>query len=296
MNRLTRLLPLLILAGFGCEDVIEVDLPAAEPRLVVEGLIRVDREEAFLPVRIALKESAGFFDPVPATQAEAALIYVERFENGELIGTFTSSLAEESPGSGVYIPDPNATFDQRIPTFFLEDEVRFTLQLRYNQRQYLAQTWYQPVVPMDYVLQGRATLQNGDETEVIVGFTDPPVEKNYYLFDFGQAQYLTTEDTFYQGQFFQFSYFYENPIEPGTELTIGILGADKAFYDYMRLLIEQSDLQGPFQTPVASARGNVVDVTDIDNTDLFDNTGRPGEFPLGYFAVVQQHQRTLTIN
>lgn len=296
MNRLARLLPLLLLAGFGCEDVIEVDLPPAEPRLVVEGLIRVDREEPFLPVRIALRESAGFFDPVPATQAEVALIYVERFENGDLIGTFTCSLAEETPGSGVYIPDPNATFDQRIPTFFLEDDVRFTLQIRYRDRQYLAQTWYTPVVPMDYVLQGRATLQNGDETEVIVGFTDPPVETNYYLFDFGQAQYLTTEDTFYQGQFFQFSYFYEDPIEPGTELTIGILGADKAFYDYMRLLIEQSDQQGPFQTPVASARGNVVDVTDIDNTDRFDNTDRPESFPLGYFAVVQQQQRTLTIN
>lgn len=296
MNRLARLLPLLILAALGCEDVIEVDLPPAEPRLVVEGLIRVDREEAFLPVRIALKESAGFFDPVPATRAEVALIYVERFENGELIGTFTCSLAEESPGSGVYIPDPDATFDQRIPTFFLEDDVRFTLQIRYNQRQYLAQTWYQPVVPIDYVLQGRATLQDGDETEVIVGFTDPPVAENYYLFDFGSGLYLTTEDTFYQGQFFQFSYFYEDPIDPGTELTIGLLGADKAFYDYMRLLIEQSELEGPFQTPVASARGNVVDVTDIDNTDRFDNTDRPESFPLGYFAVVQQHRRTLTIN
>ncbi len=297
MNRLLpHLLPFMILAGFGCEDVIEVDLPAAEPRLVVEGLIRVDLEEAFLPVRIRLTESAGFFEPLPATQAEVALIYVERFENGDLVGTFTSSLAEENPGSGVYIPDPNATFDQRIPTFFLEDDVRFTLQIRYRQRQYLAQTWYQPVVPMDYLLQGRATLQTGEETEVIVGFTDPPVEKNYYLFDFGRSLYLTTEDTFYQGQFFQFSYFYEDPITPGTELTVGILGADKAFYDYMRLLIEQSDQQGPFQTPVASARGNVVDVTDIDNDNLYDNTSRPGEFPLGYFAVVQQHQRTLTIN
>ncbi|HSR60941.1 MAG TPA: DUF4249 family protein [Robiginitalea sp.] len=284
------------LAALGCEDVIEVDLPAAEPRLIVEGLIRVDRQEAFLPVRIRLRESAGFFEPLPATQAEVVIIYVERFENGEPVGTFTSSLAEESPGSGVYIPDPDATFDQRIPTFFLEDDVRFTLQIRHRQRQYLAETWYQPVVPIDYVLQGKATLQTGEETEVIVGFTDPPQEKNYYLFDFGQALYLTTEDTFYQGQFFQFSYFYEDPIEPGTELTIGILGADKTFYNYMRLLIEQSELEGPFQTPVASARGNVLDVTGIDNIDRFDNTDRPGEFPLGYFAVVQQHQRNLTVN
>jgi len=290
-----RSLWLLFLVVWGCEDVIEVDLPEAEPRLIVEGLIRVDRQEPFIPVRIVLRESAGFFDPLPATQAEAILIYVERFENGELVGTFTSSLAEESPGSGVYIPDPNATFDQRIPTFFLEDDVRFTLQIRHQGRQYVAETWYQPVVPIDYVLQGKATLQSGDETEVIVAFTDPPQVDNYYVFDFGPGLYLATEDTFYQGQFFQFSYFYEDPIDPGTELTIGILGVDKGFYDYMRLLIEQSEQQGPFQTPVATARGNVIDVTDINNRDRFDNSERPGVFPLGYFAVVQQNLQGLTI-
>ena len=296
MKRLpTCALWLLLLVVWGCEDVIEVDLPAAEPRLVVEGLIRVDRQEAFIPVRISLRESAGFFESLPAAQAEAILIYVERFENGNLVDTFTSSLAEESPGSGVYIPDPNATFDQRIPTFFLDDDVRFTLQIRHRGRQYLAETWYQPVVPINYVLQGKATLQTGDETEVIVAFTDPPQVKNYYVFDFGPGLYLATEDTFYQGQFFQFSYFYEDPIEPGTELTIGILGADKNFYDYMRLLIEQSELEGPFQTPVATARGNVIDVTDIDNRDRFDNADRPGEFPLGYFAVVEQNLSFLTI-
>ena len=95
--------------------------------------------------------------------------------------------------------------------------------------------------------------------------------------------------------FFQFSYFYEETFEPGTELTIGIMGVDKNFYDYMRLLIEQSEQAGPFQTPVATARGNIIDVTDIDNRDRFDNADRPGVFPLGYFAVVQQNLGSLTI-
>ncbi len=281
----------------GCEDVIPVEVPEDRPRLVVNGLIRVDMQEAFVPVRITLTTSSNFFeDPLP-TQAETAIIGVERFdEEGSLIESFTSSLAEESPGSGIYIPDPDATFDQRIPTIFLNERVRFTLQIRHNERQYLAQTWYQPVVPIDFILQGRATLFEGDETEVIVAFTDPLGKGDYYLFDFGPGNFLVTEDTFYDGQFFQFSYFYDEPIEPGTELNISIMGTDQSFYNYMDLLIEQSGAaQGVFQTPVATVRGNVVDVTGLDNEDRFDNADRPEVFPLGYFAVVQEERSSLLI-
>ena len=95
---------------------MEIEVPEAAPRLLVEGLVRVNEQESFLPVRIALKETNGFFEELPVTQAESAIIQVERFEDGDLIDSFVSSLAEESPGSGIYIPDPNATFDQRIPT------------------------------------------------------------------------------------------------------------------------------------------------------------------------------------
>lgn len=287
---------LLITAVFSaCEEVIEVELPEEQPRLVVEGLLRVDREEAFIPVRIQLRETNSFFESTPVTQAERILIQVDRFEGENLIDTFVSSLAEERPGTGVYIPDPDATFDQRIPTIFLNEEVRFTLQIRHKGRQYVATTWYQPVVPINFVVQGQATLFEGDETEVIVSFTDPPNQKNHYVFQLDPVAFLTTEDRFYDGQLFQFSYFYEDPIEPGTEKEIRILGASEAFYRYMDLLIEQSELEGPFQSPVATVRGNVTDVTEIDNRDRFDNTDRPEVFPLGYFAVVQEYRESLTI-
>lgn len=292
---LSLIFTLFILSG--CEEVIQVEVPETDPRLVIDGLIRVDEQEPFVPVRIALSETNSFFEELPVTQAENILIVVDRFDEDEqLIETFTSSLAEEAPGTGIYIPDPNATFDQRIPTVLLNKQVRFTLQIRHKGRQYLGQTWYKPVVPIDFLLQGRATLLEGDETEVIVAFTDPPLEENYYLFDFGPGKFLVTEDTFYQGQFFQFSYFYEDPIEPGTELEISIMGSDVTFYNYMGLLIDQSDDgQGPFQSPVATVRGNVVDATGINNQDRFDNVDRPDVFPLGYFAVVQENKRTLII-
>ncbi len=292
------LLGMFLLAGLAsCEEVIEVEVPDDIPRLIVDGLIRVDEQEPFVPVRIALSETNNFFEELPVTQAENILIQVERFDpEGSLIESFTSSLAEETPGSGIYIPDPDATFDQRIPTVLLDENVRFTLQLRHKERQYVAECWYQPVVPIDFLLQGRATLFEGDETEVIVAFTDPPGKGDYYLFDFAPREFLVTEDTFYDGQFFQFSYFYEDPIDPGTELEISIMGSDINFYNYMDLLIEQSGgQQGPFQTPVATVRGNVVDVTGLNNQDRVDNADRPETFPLGYFAIVQEQRKSLII-
>ena len=296
-NPLRSLLQLLLTTAVlsACEEVIDVELPEEPPRLVVEGLLRVDRQEAFIPVRIQLRETNSFFESTPVTQAESILIQVDRFEGENLIETFVSSLAEERPDSGIYIPDPDATFDQRIPTIFLNEEVRFTLQIRHKGRQYVATTLYQPVVPINFIVQGQATLFEGDETEIIVSFTDPPNQKNFYLFQFDPGDYLTTEDRFYDGQLFQFSYFYEEPIEPGTEKEIRILGSSEAFHRYMDLLIEQSDLEGPFQPPVATVRGNITDVTEIDNRDRFDNADRPEVFPLGYFAVVQEYRETITI-
>lgn len=292
-----RLGILLILAGglAGCEEVVELDTPEEPPRLVVGGLLRVDMEEAYIPVRIRLTETSGFFGSRPVTRADAAIITVNRYDGETLVETFNSNLAEEAPGTGVYIPDPNAFSDQRIPTIFLNEEVQFILQIRHQGRQYVAETWYQPAPPIDFLLQGNRTLDQGDETELIVSFTDPGNRENYYLFEFGDARFLVTEDSFYQGQFFQFSYFYEDPLPAGTELDVRLMGAGQQFYNYMGLLIEQSDLTGPFQAPAATVRGNVLDATGLDNRDRFDNTDRPEVFPLGYFAVVQEHTRTLTI-
>lgn len=284
-----------LLVFWSCEDVVEVEVPDSAPRLLIEGLLRVDEEEAFIPVRIQLKETSGFFEEVTIAQAENIFIQVERFEEGQLIESFSSLLAEESPNSGIYVPDPNAFGDQRIPTVFLNAEVRFTLNILHRGRNYVAQTWYQPVAPIDFVVQGRNTLFEGDETEVIVAFSDPGTTDDFYLFQFDPGEYLVTEDQFYQGQLFQFSYFYEDPIPEGTAKTIQIMGASPEFYNYMDLLIEQSEQEGPFQVPSATVRGNVIDVTDIDNRDRFNNADRPEVFPLGYFAVVQQFEEELII-
>ena len=286
-----------LLLFFGaCEDVVEVDTPTEEPRLIVDGLIRVDTTEQFLGVRIRISETSNFFEPIPVTTVDNIVILYEFFEDGLIVGTGSSSLAEETPGSGIYIPDPNFSSDQRISTGIVEFDVLYTLLINYQDKVFASQTRYVPAVPIDQIVQGSETLFDEEDTEAIVTFTDDPDRDNYYVFDFSFNEFLGVEDTFIQGQEFSFSYFYDRQFDPGTEIEISILGADQEFYNYMNLLIQQSDDQlDIFSTPVATVRGNVFDVTGLDNINIVDNVDRPDEFALGYFAIVQEFKDTLLI-
>ena len=293
---------LLSILGIGltaCEDVIEVEVPVEAPRLVVEGLLRVDTTQVFVPVEVKLSQTAGFFDEIqPVTDAEQVIIILQTLdEDGLPTGTGTRSLTQLEEGSGVYVPDPSFDADQRLRvSTVVENDILYTLVVSWRGRRYAAQTKYVTAVPIDELRLGDNTLFGEDETEVIVRFTDDPDRDNFYVFDFGFGNFLVTEDTFYKGQEFEFSYFYDEDFEPGTELEVGILGADRTFYNYMDLLIEQTQgQQGPFQTPVATARGNVFDVTNLDNDQILDNAGQPNTYGLGYFAIVQEFTDRITI-
>lgn len=287
----------MVLLTLGCEDVIEVDVPQEPPRLVVNALFRVDRSEAFVPVEVRLTTTNSFFDEIIATSAESIIILYSRVENGietDFVGS--STLAETEPGSGIYVPDPTFMEDQRIPTAILSEDLQFTMIITYQGRRYAAQTRYVPSVPIINLAQGNGTLFGDDETEVVITYTDDANRSNFYVFDFGFGEFFASEDTFYQGQTFSFSYFYDQTFEPGRELEISILGADQEFYNYMLLLIEQADDDfNIFDTPVATVRGNVFDITDLDNIDVVDNVDQPNSFALGYFAIVEEYKATLTI-
>jgi hypothetical protein len=280
-----------------CEDVIDVNLPEVETRLVVDGLLRVDKSEEFVDVRITMRETSVFFDENQPTQVENAVINYGVLNDSGLFESLSfSHLVEEAPGTGVYVPDPNFSSDQRIRTASAEPGVVFVLQVTHNGKRYFAQTEYAPTVPIDNLEQGNDTFIDDEETEVIVTFTDDGDNDNFYVFDFMYGEFLTVEDEFFQGQQFEFSYFYDDKVMAGQDVTISILGANEDFYNYMDLVLEQTQNNGGvFQTPVATVRGNVFDVTGLDNITVLDNVERPNDYALGYFAVVQVFSRTLTI-
>ncbi len=279
-----------------CEDVIEVDTPSEPPRLNVDAVFRVDITEEFIPVVVKVTETNNFFGEVPVTSLENILIVITRTDSLGFESSGVKTLAESEPGTGVYIPDPSFSSDQRISTSAVEFDLRYDLIIYHKGRKYIAQTKYVPAVPIDNIVQGTGTLFGDNDTEVVITINDDPSRDDFYIFDFDFDEYLATEDEFYQGQEIEFSYFYDRKFEQGKEIEISILGADETFYNYMNQLIEQTeDQQGPFQTPVATVRGNIFDITGLDNIDIFDNVERPQVFPLGYFAIVQEFKSTITI-
>ncbi|MDG1572539.1 DUF4249 family protein [Robiginitalea sp. M366] len=289
---------LALLGLTGCEDVIEVETPETETRLIVEGLIRVDTTQQYLPVAIRLSETASFFGEIrPVDDAEEVTIILQVFKADGSVETGNSELELSPEGNGVYIPVVvPGDVDERIATSIVNEDALYTLVITRNGRRYAAQTRYAPSVPIDQLALGEDSLFEADETELQVTYTDLPDQDNFYILDLGFGEYLPTEDTFYKGQTFGFSYFYDQSFAPGTVLEVGILGADQQFYNYMNLLVQQSqDQNNPFQTPVATVRGNVFDVTGLNNIDRFDSTGQPEVFPLGYFAIVQEFRDSITI-
>ncbi|MGB3143219.1 MAG: DUF4249 family protein [Maribacter sp.] len=284
-----------------CEEVIDVDLPQSDIRLVVNGVIRVDETQEFVPIEIAVTESSTFFENNTVASLESVVISYgtpnpnapEILENGGI-----SNLAELEPGSGIWVPDPSYDSDQRIRVSSINDGTVFQLILRGTEETYFATTTYVKSAPIDSLVQGDQTLFSGDETEVIVSFTDDGQADNFYILDFDFNEYLVTEDEFYQGQQFVFSYFYDSDLELDADSTINVslLGADESFYNYMNQVIVQSGGdQGPFQTPAATVRGNVFNVTGIDNIEVLDNVERSDNFALGYFAIVQEYKQSLVI-
>ncbi|CAZ94090.1 DUF4249 family protein [Zobellia galactanivorans] len=268
-----------------CEDVVEIDVPTDKPRLSVDALMRINTTEASTSytAEVRVSASSNFFESIEPVELD--LISLTNVETRETINLFNTY-----NGSGIYQGD--TTID-----FMTSGEL--ILYMEYQGEQYAARTTYVPTVPIDKLVQGDATLFSGDETEIIVAFKDQPDRTDFYLFDFDFNEYLVTEDTFYPGRTFEFSYFYDDNVTDGMNIEVSIMGVDQSFYNYMNQLIVQSGGdQGPFQTPSATVRGNIVNVTGIEDLSELDDLASivdQDNFALGYFAVCQTFTNTIAV-
>lgn len=276
----------LVLATLiGCEDVIEIEAPSETPRLFVDAVLRIDENEAFTTAVVQVGTTNSFFEEVSTTELQQIIIRNNDYEPAGPLDSNFIILLETGPGRYEATAGTN---------FFTEGMLQLTLE--HEGQRYLANTEYVPAVPIDTLIQGEGELFSGEETEIIVSFTDEPERNDFYLFDFDFGEYLVTEDEFYQGQTFEFSYFYDEGVNAGREIEIQLLGVDEPFYNYMnQIIVQAGGDQGPFQTPAATVRGNIINTTNIDNIDSFDNVDDRNNFALGYFAVCQTFSKTIRV-
>lgn len=276
---------LLVLTFTNCEDVIDIDIPSEEPRLIIDALIKVDTSLLFQTVRVKVGLTDSFFGEVAVTDLKQITV-----TNLGIDPTFFN------PGFVVLLEVEPGVYQKEVSNSFLLTQGELIFQVDHENQLYLAKTYYVPAVAIDTLIQGEGTSLDGGQTEIITTITDEIGRNDFYLFDFDFNEFFLSKDKFYQGEQFQFSYLYDRVLKPGQEVDIRVMGIDRAFFNYMNLLIEQSksDLD-IFATPVATVRGNIINVTDIDNIDYFDNVDQTNNFALGYFAVVQEFKKSLII-
>ena len=279
MNRNLFTVVLLFILGFtSCTDVIEVEVPTAPPRLVIEASIDWRKGTSGNFQRVKLSSSTPFFENLQDSPVTGAQVKITNDTDG-------TEFQFQDENNGTYF---TASF---VPVIGQS----YTLQVDHEGETYIARETLTPVVEIDSVFQSTDNGFDQNALEVNVLFTDPANVPNFYLAKFlRQGDLLPTlfdiKDEFTDGN--QIRIIYERienedtgemEFEPGDVVEIDLNGISSPYYDFMRILIEQSGNSGNlFSTIPAEIKGNCINVTD------------PDHYPYGYFRLTEVDKRVYT--
>lgn len=252
---------LLSIAFWSCEDVIQVDLETTEPRLVIDASLNWQKGTNGNQQEIKLSLTAPYFNNTipPAT---GATVTVTDTNNN------TFSFIEDG-STGIY---KNSSF---IPLINSE----YTLNIQYKNEVYTATETLVPVASIEFIEQKDNGGFAGDETEIKAFYTDPKDVENYYLFEFIKPNSNNIRLEVYDDEFTDgnqiFAFYSDENLSSGDELEIKNYGISSRTYEYLNILLQQTDdnSSDPFETQPATVRGNCINITNTQN------------YPLGYFRV-----------
>lgn len=244
-----------------CEEVVNVDLNTATPKLVIEASINWEKGTSGNEQKIKLTTTASFYNTtIPIV-------------SGALI-TIKNSLNEvfnfiETSNTGEYV----------CTNFTPVLNENYVLTVIANGETYTASETLKSVAPIVSLQQNNEGGFTGNKIEVKALFNDPANQDNYYLFRYKYPSvvnynFSTSEDKFFQGNEF-FSSSFNNDLKAGDVINIVHFGISKNYYNYLTILLSITGSNGgsPFQSPPSTVRGNVVNQTNFDN------------FALGYFSL-----------
>ena len=259
------------LLTFSCEDVIDLEVPTSEPKLVIEASINWLKGSTGNEQEIKLTLSAPYFD-TEVPPANGAQIIITNINND----TFQFT---EDGDTGIY---KNNTF---VPII---NEV-YNLSITYQGETYTATETLKSVSSIEYVEQIDDGGFSGEEIELKAFYTDPENEENYYFFEFTSDIPVIPSLEVYKDEFVNgnqiFGFYTEEDLEAGDTVTIRNYGISQPFYEFMFILLQQNseDGGGPFETQPATVRGNCSNQTNPDN------------YPLGYFRLSEVDELIYTV-
>ncbi|UPS90607.1 DUF4249 domain-containing protein [Bizionia sp. M204] len=265
------ILLLISISIFSCEDVIDVNVPNSEPRLVIDASINWIKGTSGNEQSIKLTLTAPYFDSSvpPANDAE---VFITDSNNNVFIFV-------EDGNTGLYL---NSNFTPVLNTDYY-------LTINYKNEIYSATETLLAVPEFDFVEQNLEGGITGEETEIKAYFTDPANEENYYFFEYIPSIPVnktldTFKDEFVNGNQI-FGFYVEEDLTTNDSVIIRNYGVSERFYEFMFILLQQTGAGGggPFETQPATVRGNCINTTNQNN------------YPLGYFRLSEVAEINYTI-
>lgn len=244
-----------------CQDVVNVNLNTAPPKLVITASINWQKGTSGNEQKIKLTTTTDYYSTKTPIVSKAT-VFIKNSTN--TIFNFT-----ETPNTGEYIcynfkPKLNETY---------------TLTIISDNQTYTATETLLPVTPITKIDQNNNGGFDSKTIEIKAFFNDPVNEDNFYFYKYSYQNpllnsYYVGEDTYIQGNEF-FSLSQNDELKTGDKITISHYGISKTFFNYLNVIISiaGSNNGAPFQSPPATVRGNIVNKTDFNN------------FALGYFSI-----------
>lgn len=255
----------------GCEEVVDIPLDTAPPRLVIEATIYWQKGTSGNQQSIKLMTTTDFYSNV-IPPVNNAVVSVTNSQNE--VFNF-----KELENTGVY-------FCQNFIPILNET---YTLNVVYNSEVYTASEVLTSVAPITDIEQSDNGGFAGNEIEIKAYFDDPINETNYYLYEYSYAKevksyYSVTNDEFFNGNEF-FSINSNEEYASGEVLKISHFGVSESYYNFLNIILSLAGESGggPFQTPPATIRGNIINETNASN------------FALGYFSLSEVDTKIYTI-
>ena len=259
-----RIVLLIFLILQSCEKVIEIETSFIDERLVIDAELTKNIEENIIEAKVILSKTAPYF--------------------AEDISIINDALVQISIDN----KKTKLDFNNEKNYFFAEiNEIDYDndyiLQIEHNGEVYLSIQKLLKVPKIESVTFGKRKSLIKDEVEMLITFTDPPTNGDYYLWKFGpkgegnKYDYLAARDTYINGNKFTFSFFIDQYeyFKNDDYVTTELFGITKDCYNYLNILTSQAGAQSgrPFSSANAIIKGNIY------------NNLNPESYPLGYFRV-----------
>ncbi|MCP4883102.1 MAG: DUF4249 domain-containing protein [Flavobacteriales bacterium] len=274
-NYICKLLLSISFFTVSCTDVIDLEVPEAPPRLVIEASIDWIKGTTGQQQTVKLSTSTPFFDNLQETPVKGAIVKVTNDSDQQEV---------------LFIDQNNGDYktDEFVPVIGQS----YTLEIIYDDETYLASETMTSVSEITSVYQSRENGFDKEALEVNIDFNDPNDIPNFYLTKFQRRGDLLqtifdVKDEFTDGN--KISIFYEKlnnedtgetEFVPGDIVDISLLGISEPYYNYIKLLIQQSGAQGgPFSTTPAEIKGNCINLDNPDN------------YAFGYFRLTEVDEK-----